>query len=243
MNYPNNHRLHVSAVFVLAVMLAGTIKATTISTFGTWNGRSSYGPSLGEAGQVDPGAYASYGQTFTAPNGDNLLISFSIVMHQNTADPSIIGGYLMRWDGQRASGPVLYESGPISIGPEGSWQQVTFNPLNLVLTGGQQYVFIVSASQYFNGLESTADLVGMALDPYPAGMMVNMDNGTDISKWTSQDWTPNPPSWDTVFTAEFSPVPDPPSAILFPIGLAFLILAGMRRKYWCRVNLISNPNE
>jgi len=237
MNCSNKHGLRVWILSVLLVIPIGVINATTISTFGTWNGTSSFGPSFGESGPNNPSAVATYGQTFTVPNSDNSLTSFSIWMRDNTpfnADPLVFDGYVMQWTGDRASGPVLYDSGQITLGTGHSWHEVSFSPLNLTLISGQQYVFIVSASQDFNGLESTADLAGMALNTYTDGMMVNLDNGTDISKWTTEAWQPNPVSWDTVFQAQFASVPDPPRASVFALGLAFLALEGIRRRYATR---------
>jgi hypothetical protein len=236
MNHSKNHRLQVSMLFVLSTVLSGTMNATTISTVSAWNGTSSFGTLWGEPGSTFPVAVATYGQTFMLPNEDNRLTSFSIWVRDDSPfenDPLVFGGYIMQWNGQRASGPVLYDSGPITLGFNHSWHEVSFNPLDLVLIPGQEYVFIVSASGYFDGLESTAVMSGTFGDPYRSGKMVSLDNGADISQWTTQDWDSNPFSLDTIFTAQFTgpaPVPDPPRASLLAISLAFLACAGIRRK-------------
>jgi hypothetical protein len=227
----NKHRLRLWISIALFGAFIETANAITIGTADIWNGHSSFGKSVGEAGPDLPAVVATWGQTFTVPDDSPVLTSFSFWLRD---DPLVFGGYLMQWDGHRATGPVLYDSGPVTLVEDTDWHQITFDPLKLLLTPGQQYVFFMSASKYFNGIESAGDVAGINFDGYAGGSLVHLDNGTDTSKWATEDWYVDPSSWDNTFSADFAAVPESSNASLLAISLAFLTLAGIQRKHATR---------
>jgi hypothetical protein len=197
----------------------------TIGTLGDWNGTSSSSLEFGN----DPSATSAstWGQTFTVPIGNPLLTDFSINLLDITPfdpTPLVFDGYLMKWNGTQATGPILYDSGAITLGTGFTWHQVAFNSLNLHLNEGQQYVFFVSTSAYANGPEGAADVGSMLFSSYTGGVEVNMNNGANLSAWTTQAWDQGSLALgnDIAFQADF--VPEPSLASLLTLGFGVLLL-------------------
>ncbi len=202
-----------------------------IDTTPSWNGTGVFGVLMGEQGyQFQP--IATYGQTFTVPDGNAQLTRFSIWMQDVSAydpNPMVFGMYIMAWTGARAAGPVLYDSGPITLGTGDVMQEVDFCNLNLTLQPDQSYVAILSASKFFNGQDGVCYVSGIPTDAYPGGTTVNLDNGSDASQWTTGDWGVSSASWDTAFQAQFVPAAPEPSAAFFVLPGCALAFAGARR--------------
>lgn len=247
MRHSSKCKSQVGTLFLslaLSIKIAGA-NTITIGTLDSWDGANHFtAPELGETPIAAPTAVASYGQSFITPVNGTAITDFSIFLFSYAFDPQLVfGGYLMQWDGHRATGPILYESGPITWPATafGSWQEFTFSGVNVAVTPGQHYVFIISVSQYFNGARS-ADVGTTFNGDYTGGAMQTLDNGTDISKWTTENWQPGPFDTDLAFAADFDAtpvepppeVPDKTNASLLAITAAFLVSAGLRRKYLVR---------
>jgi hypothetical protein len=209
-------------VFGLALFgAAGSAHALVIDTSGSDVG------GITPFGEPDT---ATYGQTFTADNVDVVLDGFSFwfddYLNPDTVD---FRAYVMAWDGNSGTGPILFQSGDqtsTNNGGAGGQEQFDFVTGGIALTGGQQYVAFLSVSELFDGSQGTS-IWKNAGNAYAGGGFVFLNNGNDSSQWTSADWGTLGTS-DTWFRAEFAPIPEPSALVLFPIGLAVLGVA-MRR--------------
>jgi hypothetical protein len=99
---------------------------------------------------------------------------------------------------------------------------------------GQQYVALLSASLFFDGIHSTSTLE--LSDSYSGGNIVYDRNGSDFAQLTSQTWDSVLDGFigtrDTWFVANFSEpsqVPEPATAALLLFGIAGLAVARRRR--------------
>lgn len=213
---------------VLGALSICTCGATNITTLPEWDGVTRFvAPQLGSGNSQ---ALATLGQTFTVPDGSPVLLRFGIKMVSITPDPLLFGGYLTRWDGQRSIGPVLYESSQMSLSP--GWSTVVFN-LDLSVTPGDQYVFILSSLNFMDGLDRRGELGGFPSDIYSGGGLVALR--ADSTAFTDDNWAVFSPSPDTAFFATFSDgsppaVPDPANASLLAFSAAFLAFAKVWKK-------------
>lgn len=195
----------------IAVGTIGAVQAATlIDTTTAWNGASSI-QSFGESNT------ATYGQTFTTPTTDNFLDSFTFFLNDDL-NPDVVdfAGYVMAWDGAKATGPILYnsfvsEGSARSTTGASGFEQFTFNTGGITLTPGQQSVAFLSASNFFDGSDGTA-VMGLANDTYPGGEFIYFNNGSDFNLLTTNQWDcTNCSIGDAAFSASFSasatPVP------------------------------------
>ena len=173
----------------------GTAHAdTVIDTTPSWNGSSF----IGTFGQPNT---ATYGQTFTV-GSDNVLNDFSFFLRQLTASPLKFDGYLMAWDGAKATGNILYQSGLQSTSQQNVFQQFTFNTGGVSLTSGQKYVAFVNVS---NHPDSGRGQMGFTSgDPLPGGSFVFLNNGSNFSQVTTTNWSTALSPLDAAFKATFT---------------------------------------
>ena len=220
-----------------SVTNAGTA-AALIDTHAAWNGTSAFGIPLGEPESAFA-PVATYGQTIRVPSGTPWLESFSIWLSDSPAfdpDPLRFGFYVMEWSGTHAMGEVLYDSGLVttSVNPVASWAEYRFDHLGLQLQPERSYVMILSTSLYMDGIASSV-YVGspFAADAYADGCVATLNNLSDVSRWTTEDWQVSELSWDTVFQAQFTVLPEPSTALLLVIGtfaLGVSVGRGHRRR-------------
>lgn len=181
---------------------------------------------------------ATYGQTFTV-GSDNVLNSFSFNLTKGAGAPTTsFQFYVMGWDGTKATGPVLFQSGVTTIASGTPMQAFTFNTGNLALTSGSQYVGFINASNQFDGSEDAN--VGMGsvtgASVYNGGAFVYLNNGNNFSRVTQDAWTTGfqGPGADAAFTAQFSSrslaTPEPTSLALALPGLMPMWLLVRRRR-------------
>ena len=235
MNYPPKLK---SGVYILSVLFAsGTLNATTITTVPYWNGTSYVIPELGESIPGNGAPVAIWGQTFTVPDDSSVLNNFSVWMENITPNPLLFDGSIMQWTGQHATGPVLYQSGSITLAQDVNFHPVSFDQLNLALTPGQQYVFLFSVANNQDGLDRRGRLSSIATDafgnPFDAYTGGGIGYVHSVSGLT-QDWGAFVP-WDTAFIADFSSpevsVPETTNAGLLVISAGFLGFVAIRRKH------------
>jgi hypothetical protein len=210
-----NLQLVVPALLLTA---SGALRAdTVIDTAPSWNGTDYVYPFGVPNSQT-------YGQTITVPT-DNVLDSFSFYM--DLPSNLTFSGYVFQWNGSSATGPELFKSVATTTTGSGTFEHITFDTGGLALTAGQQYVLFASTSEYANPGIGFNELCSIVLeggcwgqvgsDVYAGGEFVFINNGTDISQWTSTPWGRGalPPGWDLAFDATLPP-PQRPSRALSP---------------------------
>jgi hypothetical protein len=219
-----------AAALVLGAILGGTGSARAdfiIDTTPFWNGTSS----IGTFGIPDT---QTYGQVITTPSGTTALKSFTFYL--NLPNTLAFNGEVYAWDGFKATGGSLYESGTMSGSGSGQFDPVTFTPGGLVLKSGQQYVLFASSSRQNTGHSGSGTWAQpQSQDVYSGGGFVFLNNGNNPALWTSQNWTQNylGPGSDLTFKAVFTDPPtnpEPSSVALLAIGLAGLIMGEFHRR-------------
>ena len=209
-------RLVVLAITVAAFSLPGFAN-TFVSTLGAWNGftaQSFFGMPNSQ----------TYGQVINVPLIDTHLASFQFEM--NLPASISFRGEVYAWDGSKASGSSLFQSAPTSTAGTGM-QLITFNTGALPLVAGQQYVIFATASFDNVGHSGMGSWGTVTTDPYANGTFVFLNNGTDTSLWTTQNWTVLNPGTDLAFTATFT-TPEP--ATLGLLGASLVALGIVRRR-------------
>ena len=198
--------------------------AATIDTTPSWDGSEGFG-------YFGDGSTATVGQTFTVGT-DNVLQNFSFRLGgsggQGTVD---FAAYVMQWDGAKATGPILYQSGQQSKDAGNlSFQVFSFNTAGIPLTSGYEYVAFLSASNFYSGNLNYTQLGSVSSDPYPGGLLVYNNSGNNFNNVTLNNWQIQYTSTDAVFTASFSDgaavIPTP---ALLP-GLLGIGIAALRKR-------------
>jgi hypothetical protein len=193
----------------------------------------------GQIWGLGEGATETMGQTFTVPAGNPKLMVFSFVLADEAnqlysaygyGGTSVIDFGVMAWDGAKATGPVLFQSGPTTI-TTGQYSPAlyNFNINGLLLVPGQQYVAFVTTSTRSDGVNDFATMayVGDG-STYAGGDWVSLDDNGNTAAWTTTAWMKTVEGYptDAVFRATFLPVPEPATGLL----LATLPLMLLRRR-------------
>ena len=199
-----------------------------LTIFPAWNGTSVFAQ-MGETPTL-PATAATWGQAFSLPPGHRVLRTYSYWLSDSPVfypDPLDFAAYLMQWNGQRATGPILYQSAVQTIDgvAHGEFRRFDFR-INRNLDPGNQYIFFISNSQFFDGIPSMAFPAGLAADIDPSSHLVNLDNESDFTQITTTSWHQTP-QWDMVFEARFDIIPTPTAAVL---GAAAFVLLIKRRR-------------
>jgi hypothetical protein len=181
---------------------------------------------FGEGSSTIPGTNQSYsytttyGQTFTV-GSDNILNDFTFWLNdESDPGPVDFAAYVMAWDGTKATGGILYDSGKKTTNGGFSREQFTFNTGGTTLNSGQQYVAFLSASNFFDGIDGSAyvEWINTGIDVYSGGNFVYAGNGSNFSQLTTNSWSNFYPTNDLAFKANLSsasaqPVPEPSSSL------------------------------
>lgn len=207
------------AVLALGVSAGSAPAATLIDTTPAWDGSSFIFP----FGLPNT---ATYGQTF-AVGSDNVLDSYSFFVRQDTPDPILFSAYVTEWDGAKATGPILYQSGPQSTSQQNVFQQFNFLTGGVSLSTGSQYVAFINASNF--PTSGSGNLGFVFADPEPNGKFVFRNNGTDFSDLTISNWE-DFIAGDLAFKASFSPRPVPVPGAVFGVIVAGGALVARQRK-------------
>lgn len=160
--------------------------ASTIVTIPSWG-------SIGYAYPFGESDVATCGQTFTA-GSHNILENFSFWLGGYAAGSSLtFAAYLMRWDGCKATGDILYQSDRKTKAPTEEFEEFVFDTRGVLLEPGQKYVVFLSASEFFSGTFSQTGIgylvngsVGMNV--YPGGGFVYQSSGSNFNRLTSLPW-------------------------------------------------------
>ncbi|MCY7324247.1 MAG: PTPA-CTERM sorting domain-containing protein, partial [Phormidesmis sp. CAN_BIN36] len=224
----NLKQFSISVATLVATVTASTVCPTTaqaasIDTASSWDGTNQVIP-FGETNT------ATYGQTFTVGT-DSILQKFSFWLggYQSGSDGVDFAAYVMKWDGAKAVGSVLYESSQRLKSPTATFEEFSFNTGGISLTSGQQYVAFLSASKFFDGIEG---LIGMGFtgDAYSGGNFVYYNNGSNFAALNSSIWDGSGYTSDAAFRASFtSDTTSIPTPALLP-GLIGLGLGVLRKR-------------
>ncbi|MBH8565525.1 hypothetical protein I8748_25680 [Nostoc sp. CENA67] len=227
---------------LITLGIGETTQAATIDTTSSWNGVNYIWP----FGEFNTG---TYGQTFTVPETDNVITSFTFFLDEyDGLDVVDFAAYLAKWDGTKATGSILYESKAQSIDNVPGFQEFTFNTGEISLNPGEQYVAFLSASNFFDGEEGTGklgyiagidDIYSGAGDVYSGGSFVFLNNGSDFSLLTTTPWETfvGLGLGDTAFKVTFqSPTPVPEPLSLGGVTVAGLLGMWLTKKQAARKN-------
>lgn len=132
---------------------------------------------------------ATYGQTITVPAGVATIQTFSFVM--DVPAGLVFRGAVQAWDGDKATGPVLYLSDPTSTSGDG-YDLVTFGPDVAVTPGVYVLYGTISYDYATNAVPGVEGVPGywssILAAPYDGGAMVWDNNRGDIDRLTTRTW-------------------------------------------------------
>lgn len=207
--------LLAGALLLLPVSTA--LAQTSIDTISGWNG-STFISSFGVTNT------ATYGQTVTVAAGAGPLNSFSFEIGNCSANVSFRGS-VYAWDGSKATGASLYQSGVMSVAAGSTYNLVTFNTGGITLPAGT-YVLFASTSEDQGGAPNSACRWGAVAGntAYTGGNFVFLNNGTATSQWTGTNWSSF--SQDLAFQVNGISVSAPPAATGAPAASTTSLLIG-----------------
>lgn len=223
------------------VILLASVKtqATTIDTSSSWIGGGVSG--FGE------GATGIFGQTFTVPESDTILDSFTFwladfVISPYSPDYVDFSAYVMAWEHNddymrmHAVGDVLWQSDQQSTtnnnGQGSGWEEFTFQTDGIKLDSGEKYIIFLSSLEFNDGEPGYAKM-GAVPNALDQDYFVAKQGGA----FTTTGWTRFQDEDDAAVIISFSapapapaPVPEPSTMLLFGTGLAGLVGSRLRRK-------------
>ncbi|MDM7994292.1 MAG: IPTL-CTERM sorting domain-containing protein [Acidobacteriota bacterium] len=206
-------------LFFLLLSTGSLFAQSDVNTIPSWNG-TDY---IWSFGVPDT---ATYGQTITVGVNAGSLNSFAFQIGNCSADVSLRAS-IYAWNGTMATGSSLWQSSLTTVSAGSGFQLVSFTTGGLTLSPGS-YVLFASTSQDQSGASDSACQWGsIASGIYSGGNFVYQNNGTNISAWTSLDWS-QIESHDLAFRVTFGPAPaNIPTLtewglILLACGLAFI---------------------
>jgi hypothetical protein len=191
--------------------------ALVIDTLSTWD-NIYYVSSFGEPRTL------TYGQTFTVPS-DNILQSFAFKLLQGGGNATTIRFFVMEWAGSSVTGPVLFQTGPVTLLNTGFYEEYIINTGGLPLTTGNQYGLFFTSFMDLDGQNDGSSAAAHHHDtnPYAGGKFVFNNDAASFGALAANTWnTIFLGDGDLSFRAEFGSVPEASSFIIFAlIGICF----------------------
>jgi hypothetical protein len=185
----------------LLLLIAGSLLSQgPINTVPVWDGAEF----IASFGVPDT---ATYGQTINIAPGTAAISSFGFEMGNCTASVSL-RGEIYAWDGTKATGSSLFESPVTVVNASNSFQLVLFSTPGLSLPSGN-YVLFATTSRDQSEAPAGCQYGSVDDTAYPAGLHVYLNNGRDVSQWTSGAWPSLP--LDLAFQVNLAPAPPPPA--------------------------------
>lgn len=135
------------------------------------------------ASPFGPDGLATWGQVITPPAGGGTLRRF--ILRAALPSTVVFRGAVYAWDGSRATGAALYESGPRTT-TSSAPQDVSFDVGGVTLVAGQTYVLFVSSAR--DAGTGSGALFLHTSDVVPGGAFVRQDSGTTSGLWTGASW-------------------------------------------------------
>jgi hypothetical protein len=136
------------------------------------------------------GESTTYGQIITVPKGKTQLDRFSFwwQTYYGIGGTVVVRGEVYKWDGEKATGPSLYESGGRRITPNDYvFHEMRFVPMIAVSPG--EYVLFVTADKDFRKCQDAGlDWGALSFLDYPKGTFVYQENDGDSERWTTVPW-------------------------------------------------------
>ena len=162
------------------------------------------------------------GQTFTVGSDNRLdYINFYLcsTINEEYTEHLQFAMYVMQWNADKATGPILFESAPISTTGNafhGNFEKISVDIGGIDLDVGEQYVAFVSVSEYISG-QNSSGWMAYGGEAYSDGTFVYIDNGSNTSAWTNSSWVTTYPGGDLIFEVGFN-VPEPTTLLLLGLG-------------------------
>ena len=152
--------------------------------------------------QLKRSVRAVVGEQPRALADDTQLDSFTFFI--SMSGTVVVRGELYAWDGQKATGPNLFESAPRTISNTSGFEEVTFDTGGVQLVAGQQYVLFATISKDYAASDGSGAWEAVfSGDPYPGGNFVYMNNGSSFDQLFTEAWG-QIPEIDSAFKAVFS---------------------------------------
>ncbi len=135
-------------------------------------------------GSWGPGQ-GSYGQTFTAPAGDCVLLDYSFSLESMNAQFPFVS-QVYAWTGFNVTGPSLYTSAVLLSPPINNFATYVFSP-SIPVIAGQQYIAFVTNQPDGVPLggppESGGNMLANQDNPYAGGQFVFTGSNPAIGPW------------------------------------------------------------
>jgi hypothetical protein len=219
-------RYHVFTACLCAFVTTASVlqAATTIDTTPYWTPGSGFNKIIYFGGD---GQSATYGQVFTVPPEDTELTSFTFYLddrQDGTTAATKFSAHVIQWAGNRATGSFLYSSPMKTTAGVNGWEEFTFDVGNLPLIPGQQYMALLDASFYSDGVFDACAMGSPRIDVYPGGDFWWSNSGTLSSGGWVQDG-----NYDTAFKMTLVPEPSTVGAMVIALSVMLSRARRMRR--------------
>jgi hypothetical protein len=196
---------------------AGLAEAQTLSNF------ASFGNVQDPFSNSPP--QTTTGLVFTAPAGPIAITDFSFKLVRGFGTFGV-SAHLYRWDGEKATGPSLFDSGGFDIaGTSFSFETFKFNTGAVELSGGATYIAFLTRSKYSQSWGGLFPGVLTASSPWAGSQYNFFGNAGDFDALLTTPWSQRSAPWKLAFEANFIPTP----GVAGLLGMAGLIAVRRRR--------------